>query len=409
MMMLNRQLAAAIESGDETAAARVLRVAELIGTDVVASMIGATNAADGRSPLHVACRRGLEAIVSQLLAAGANVDAADRGGTTPLHFACERGHDAIVSQLLAAGAAVDPTTRVVDASGETVHLGETPLHYACEGGFAAVAAQLLKAGAAVDRFDAGGCTPLHVACSRGAADVVSLLLAAGAPLDSCARGADADGFTPLRYAIVYGHADCVRLCAAGGARRTFAAAARASEVVTAEEVASQHGHTGIAAWLARTRDRTTRLSYLELLTEAQARAELRAGAVLHTAARAGAGAPLSLARTLLAGAGAATPMPGVKAARLVLRAARPWSPANHDLFPVAARARAVELVRIGFQLSRDPRYSHAGQALMDTWREFVMAHAVRRDETGCHATDGDDGERTTRPRPRRSVRRTLFA
>ncbi len=144
--MLNRQLAAAIESGDETAAARVLRVAELVGTDVVAS-----NAADGRAPLHIACRRGLGAIVSQLLVAGANVDAADRGGTTPLHFACERGHEAIVSQLLAAGAAVDPTTRVVDASGETVHLGETPLHYACEGGFAAVAAQLVKAGAAVDR------------------------------------------------------------------------------------------------------------------------------------------------------------------------------------------------------------------------------------------------------------------
>ena len=66
-------------------------------------------------------------------------------------------------------------------------------------------------------------------------------------------------------------------------------------------------------------------------------------------------------------------------------------------------------VRIGFQLSRDPRYSHAGQALMDKWSEFVMAHAVRRDETGCHEADGDDGERTTRPRPRRSVRRTLFA
>ena len=96
---------------------------------------------------------------------------------------------------------------------------------------------------------------------------------------------------------------------------------------------------------------------------------------MHAAAHDGA-TPLSIARELLAGADDATP--GAAAARLVLRATEPWSPANHDLFPAATRARAVELVRIGFKLSRDPRFAGECQAIMDTWRDYTMAHSVTR-------------------------------
>ena len=146
---------------------------------------------------------------------------------------------------------------------------------------------------------------------------------------------------------------------------------------TAEQVAARFGHADVLAWLARTREWTTRLHHLEVLTEAQARAELRAGADVHAAARAGGPTPLSLARDLLAGADDATP--GAAAARLVLRAAEPWSKANHALFPAAARARAVELMSLASMLSHDPRFScRAQQEMLDIWHAYTVA-TVRRD------------------------------
>ena len=64
--------------------------------------------------------------------------------------------------------------------------------------------------------------------------------------------------------------------------------------------------------------------------------------------------------------------------RLVLRAARPWSRDSHELYPNGARARAVELLRLGQQLSLQPRFTGEGQALMDVWVTHVMPHVVRR-------------------------------
>ena len=59
----------------------------------------------------------------------------------------------------------------------------------------------------------------------------------------------------------------------------------------------------------------------------------------------------------------------------LLRAAGPWSPANHALFPAAARARAVESMSLGSMLSRDPRY---GEEMRDIWHAYTVA-SVRRD------------------------------
>ena len=68
-------------------------------------------------------------------------------------------------------------------------------------------------------------------------------------------------------------------------------------------------------------------------------------------------------------------MYGPAPARLVLRAAEPWSEANHELFPDAARARAVESMSLGSMLSRDPRY---GEEMRDIWHAYTVAN-VRRD------------------------------
>ena len=51
-----------------------------------------------------AAREGHEAVVSALLAAGVDKNAARQDGTTPLFIAAENGHEAVVSALLAAGA-----------------------------------------------------------------------------------------------------------------------------------------------------------------------------------------------------------------------------------------------------------------------------------------------------------------
>ena len=71
-----------------------------------------------------------------------------------------------------------------------------------------------------------------------------------------------------------------------------------------------------------------------------------------------------------------TPSP---VAALVLRAAKPWSPKNHELFPKAARERAVALLLLGYRLSHGTdRFAGVEGALFDVWRTTVMSFAVTR-------------------------------
>ena len=60
---------------------------------------------------------------------------------------------------------------------------------------------------------------------------------------------------------------------------------------------------------------------------------------------------------------------------LVERALEPWSPANHELFPDAARLFAVQLLLIGKRLSARP--DHAPLATL--WLEMIMPAVVDRD------------------------------
>ena len=75
--------------------------------------------------------------------------------------------------------------------------------------------------------------------------------------------------------------------------------------------------------------------------------------------------------------------------QLILRAAEPWSAANHDLFPAPARAHARLLALVGQRLAAT-KYVTEYAALMDVWvgaprgpgddarGRAVMAHAVKR-------------------------------
>ena len=363
---------AAIDCVDDDGRAP-LHIAAAHAAEVMSDLLGVGAPIDGvddvgRTPLHYASAAGCTAAVAMLIAACAAVDRVDDDGRAPLHAACSsdvEANTAVIEQLLRAGAAINRADRA----------GCTPLYLASWQGRTAVAARLLAGRAAVDPADDRKCTPLAVACRNGHADVAGVLIAAGAAVNHRLRG----GLGPLHVACASGHLECAQLCSAHGARRTRVWLDAGSP--TAEDFATHHGHGHVAEWLERSREWTTRLHHLEALTEAQARAELRAGAELHAAARVGGPTPLLLAIALLADADdvAGDEWPGVSAARLVLRAAEPWSPANHELFPVAARARAVELVHIGFLLSRDARFTSGGpQAMMDTWRDCMMPHALHR-------------------------------
>jgi hypothetical protein len=62
------------------------------------------------------------------------------------------------------------------------------------------------------------------------------------------------------------------------------------------------------------------------------------------------------------------------AALLILRAAEGWLPANHDLFTAEARARAWDVMRLGYLLST--RFKTG--ALVDVWRSDVLPRIVSR-------------------------------
>ena len=69
-------------------------------------------------------------------------------------------------------------------------------------------------------------------------------------------------------------------------------------------------------------------------------------------------------------------------AALIVRAAAPWSPGTHALFPAGAKARAVELLRIGWLLARRVQDALAANevemAFRDAWLGHVMPHAIER-------------------------------
>ena len=71
----------------------------------------------------------------------------------------------------------------------------------------------------------------------------------------------------------------------------------------------------------------------------------------------------------------------VEVGRLILKAAE-WSPQSHELFPEAARKRAVEVMRLGYLIAWDEERfdSREGAApeLADIWRGFVLPRVVVR-------------------------------
>jgi ankyrin repeat protein len=128
----------------------------------------------GNSRLAEAAARGDVSVVRQLLASGADVNAADAEGTTPLHWAVWADHDPTVQELLRARA----SATVANA------FRVTPLAIAAAYGNPVIVRRLLEAGAKADDVDASGQTLLMSAVRSGNIETVRLLIDAGAPVDA---------------------------------------------------------------------------------------------------------------------------------------------------------------------------------------------------------------------------------
>jgi ankyrin repeat protein len=132
--------------------------------------------ADGTTALHWAARAGDASLVERLLGSGAAATAANRYGVTPLQLAAENGDAALMRTLLAAGA--DANAVVTDNSSRTARIARpntmvdrdgnqfahhSALHSAAGRGWAEVVAYLLEHGADPDLEDMFGRTAVVLA------------------------------------------------------------------------------------------------------------------------------------------------------------------------------------------------------------------------------------------------------
>ena len=203
----------ATERGDRTVALQLLAK----GAD--------PNAAgpDGTTPVMYAAAHDDVELVRELIKKGANVKATNQFGTSAITEAAIIGSAPIIDALLKAGA--DPNTKNPE--------GETPLMAVARSGKVEAAKLLLEARADINaKEEFGGQSALMWAAAQGQAEMVKLLASKGADLN--ARGIvrqwerkviteprpkdmNRGGFTPLLYAAREGCVDCVRHLIEAGA------------------------------------------------------------------------------------------------------------------------------------------------------------------------------------------------
>lgn len=152
-----------------------------------------------RTPLHRAVRVGRVNEVNHLLAAGADVNAADCDGDTALHMAARNNDAALVTLLLDRDADVNSRNRYA----------QTPLHVAAAARAADAVGCLLAAPGDIVARDAFGRTPLHIAVQMRDRVLVRLMIDAGADPDL----ADAFGHTPRALARAAGDVELQQLLA----------------------------------------------------------------------------------------------------------------------------------------------------------------------------------------------------
>ena len=250
------------------------------------------------------------------------------------------------------------------------HAVKSSAYCMCVAGHAECTELLVAAGASVNLLNSKGATTLYNAAQKNQLGCVDALLSA----DSVDFELAWNGVTPLGIAIRMKNLRCVQLLSAMGAKRT----ASGGSVV---------GHA-VMVWLKLSHG-WTQLHHLELLALEPSRACERAVALLRAGASIGCRQVIKIAvGTLLPVAGnelvtvpsvieAASQAPDGPVASLVLKAAAPWSPATHYLFPAAARRRAWDILKLG-HLIASAYVEQRPRELVDVWFSMLMPLAIER-------------------------------
>jgi ankyrin repeat protein len=333
----------ACAEGNRYAAERAVRDGadpDWADNDAAGPVFQGTDSWVGTTPLYMASRHGHVGCVALLLNHGAQHSLARRDGLTPLCTAAAAGHTECVKLLCAAGSSLLPGSEWQEYSNLQLNASEPwpPLHKAAENGHLECVEVLMRYGALVNAKRVGGRTAMYLAVQSG-------------------------------------HLTIVQLLSSYGADRQFSG--QYTNHRDAPTLAVVNGHVALANWLFESRRWCSPLHHLSIMCPDRALALLRRGASLDSCYESVTSrhpTPRSLAPV-------ATP---AGAATLVLRAAQPWSPSVHHLFPKWARRHARDLLCIGFQLSRLPKFAREEQAIMDTWRHNVMPHVITRPDAGRH-------------------------
>jgi hypothetical protein len=162
--------------------------------------------------LRIACGEGSLEDVRAALSSGANVNAASAKRNTPLMFACFRDDwsaaEAIVKELLSAGAFLDSCNNEMKMT----------LHMAARWSSCANVTALLEAKSHVDPRSLNDFTPLHLCCAarddEEASKIARVLLDRGARLEAVGGSSK---LTPLLFACNYGSPEMVELLLSRGA------------------------------------------------------------------------------------------------------------------------------------------------------------------------------------------------
>jgi ankyrin repeat protein len=254
----------------------VLMVAARTDTPALVSELLANGAdpnvsetAKGLTPLHLALSsqrlRSVEA-VGELLVAGADPAKAARDGYTPLMSAAESGmldklslilsekvdvtavtQDGRTALTVAAAQDKPELVRRLLASGANAEPPEgqmTPLAAAIRAGSLECARLMIDAGAGLDRSDADGRLPLTLAVLAGQDEILEMLLERGS--DPNGRNMN-DGSTALMWAANTGRKSYIELLLEKGADAGIAA----NDGWTAGEAARMAGHDELARLLER--------------------------------------------------------------------------------------------------------------------------------------------------------------
>ncbi|CAB0032100.1 unnamed protein product [Trichogramma brassicae] len=158
----------------------------------------------GKTPLHLALERDLQAVAESLLRNGASPNVANAEGMTPLHIICASSVDKFyfMEKFFAIN---DKMCQEVEVNARN-NRGYTPLLLAFERRHYKAVEVLLRRGADPNLANDDGMTPLHFICGRIFGPVRTLLeLIERYPLQLDAQ--DVWGNTPLHRAIEYGNID----------------------------------------------------------------------------------------------------------------------------------------------------------------------------------------------------------